>query len=148
MKPWVGFIAVVCLAAFAALPSGGAANPAASAKMELGTAPFHAGELAQKGTISATQLHLHHTINCLEGPSGPDYSASAGDPCKGQGSGAIPDLKAAVGKVNGADVALTDANAALKMALEGEQTNDVTLAKSLAAQASQHLNKAANEITM
>ncbi len=143
----IGLAAAVCVVMLATLPSNGAATPAASAKTQLKTAAFHAGELAQKGTVSATHLHLHHTINCLEGPSGPDFNAQAGYPCQDQGHGAIPDLKAAVAaKVAGANAALADANSALRPALQGEATNDAAQAKSLAAQASQRLTRAANEI--
>jgi hypothetical protein len=151
MKGWATApAAVACaltLAALAVLPSSGAMNPGASAKNELKTAAFHAGELAQKGTISETHLHLHHTINCLEGPAGRDFDAAAGDPCQGQGKGAIADLKAAVpAKVSGAQAALNDANAALTLALQGESSNSVGAAKSDAAKAAQLLTKAAGEI--
>lgn len=144
-----GLTTFVCIVVLAALPSNGAASPASSAKTELQTAAFHAGELAQKGTLSATQLHLHHAINCLEGPSGPNFVASAGNPCEGQGNGVIPDLQAAAAaNVPGAKAALNDATAALKLALQGEGTNDVTQAKALAAQTAQHLNQATSELKM
>jgi hypothetical protein len=150
VKHWAtGLAAFVCIVVLAALPSNGAASPASSAKTELQTAAFHAGELAQKGTLSATQLHLHHAINCLEGPTGSDFVSSAGNPCQGQGNGVIPDLKAAAAaNVPGAKAALDDAMAALKLALQGEGTNDVTQAKALAAQTAQHLNQATSKIGM
>ena len=69
--------------------AGGAAN----ADQEISTALQHAGMSAGSSTLADVHMHLHHVLNCLEGPSGQDYDASAEDPCKGQGNGAINDVK-------------------------------------------------------
>jgi hypothetical protein len=150
VKGWMtGLVVLVCVVTLATLPSSGASSLVTSIQTQLKTAAYHAGELAQKGLLSSSHLHLHHTINCLEGTSGPDYFAPAGYPCKGQGGGAIPDLKTAVDqKVPGAKAALDDANLALKDALEGESSNDLLKARSLAAQAAQRCRQAAGKIGM
>jgi len=69
------------------------ANPAlaADAALEIKTAAAHAGFAAASNTLKTVHMHLHHAINCLEGSKGADFDAKSGDPCKGQGAGAIPD---------------------------------------------------------
>lgn len=66
---------------------------AADAASEVHTAVQHA-KYAHKGNDAETvHLHLHHVINCLVGPNGGEaYDPAAGDPCKGQGGGALNDL--------------------------------------------------------
>jgi hypothetical protein len=61
------------------------------ATTEATTAHTHA-VLAQSATpLAMAQLHLHHVVNCLVGPKGSGFDAAAGNPCKGQGDGAIKD---------------------------------------------------------
>jgi hypothetical protein len=72
---------------FAAAP---AAAETDSAK-EVGTAAQHAGLAASSKDLKTTQMHLHHVVNCLGGPADANFDASAGNPCKDQGNGAIPD---------------------------------------------------------
>jgi hypothetical protein len=74
---WMAFVAAPALAADAA--------------KEIKTAAFHAGMSAASNTLQAVRMHLHHTLNCLEGPKGADFDAKELNPCKGQGMGAIPD---------------------------------------------------------
>lgn len=70
---------VAAFAGLAALTPSTARAQDASVK----TAMQHAS-LASKGADLATvKKHMHHVLNCLEGKSGKDYDASAGDPCKG-----------------------------------------------------------------
>ncbi len=64
---------------------------AADAKAEIITAALHAGFAAMATDLPTAQKHLHHVMNCLIGPGGAEYDASAGNPCKDQGAGAIPD---------------------------------------------------------
>ena len=75
--------------AFTALPAF-----AADAAKEISTAAAHAGMAAGAEDPQMVKAHLHHVLNCLEGPSGADFSAASGNPCKDQGNGAIPDSSA------------------------------------------------------
>jgi hypothetical protein len=71
-----------------------AAAPAAAdtdVAKEVSTAAQHAGLAASSKDMKTTQMHLHHVVNCLGGPRDPNFDAAAGNPCKDQGSGAIPD---------------------------------------------------------
>lgn len=85
-----------------------------SAKQEISTAHAHALMAQSAKTVNMAHTHLDHVINCLVGPDGQGFNASAGDPCKGQGNGAIPDSKgndAIQGKLQSA---LDDAQTGLK----------------------------------
>ena len=64
---------------------------AADAAKEIKTAALHAGMASTSDTLQMTRAHLHHTLNCLEGPKGANFDATALNPCKDQGMGAIPD---------------------------------------------------------
>jgi len=113
-------------------PSGTAAQEAVSAiKTELRTATFHARELAQKAdAMTGVQLHLQHTINCLEGPAGMHFKAAAGYPCQGQGNGIVPDLRAAAAAgVPGANAAPKHAMTAWNLALQAQSMKDVNEAQ-------------------
>jgi hypothetical protein len=65
---------------------------------EMATAATHAGLAAKATDMKGTQMHLHHVVNCLVGPKGKGFDESAGNPCKDQGTGAIPDTKDAAQK--------------------------------------------------
>ncbi len=58
---------------------------------EVSTAATHAGLAAGAASLPMAQMHLHHVLNCLIGPAGKGFDATAANPCKDQGSGAIPD---------------------------------------------------------
>lgn len=62
-------------------------------KKEMSTAVMHAEFSAKSKTIAGVHLHLHHVVNCLVGTKGKQFDASAGDPCKGMGDGAINDAR-------------------------------------------------------
>lgn len=64
---------------------------AADAKAEITIAAQHASLAAAAGDIAAVHMHLHHALNCLEGPNGSDFSKSEMNPCQNTGNGAIPD---------------------------------------------------------
>lgn len=114
-----GLVAGAIVFALIAFVTGAAAadSSADSAKKELQTAMFHAGDLAQRGNVAATSLmHLQHVMNCLEGPRGKNFRPAVGNPCQGQGNGAITDLQAAVeAGVTGAARASRHARAAHDM---------------------------------
>jgi hypothetical protein len=54
-------------------------------------AATHAKLAAKEGELEGVQMHLHHAWNCLVGPEGKDFDAGFGNPCEGQGNGAIAD---------------------------------------------------------
>src|SRR6267142_900608 len=96
----------------------------ADGPQEIGTATNHAGLASKAGDIAGVKMHLHHVLNCLVGPGGQGFDASAGNPCGTQGGGAIPDtadaaakakLTAAAAKVR-ETIALNDADTAKKAA--------------------------------
>ena len=62
-----------------------------SAQDEINTAHAHATMAQSADSVAMAHTHLHHVINCLVGPTGQGFDAAAGEPCKGQGNGAIPD---------------------------------------------------------
>jgi len=134
MKIWMSVVLLVA-AVLTLPPVARSQDPVAAARAQLTTARFHAGELAQRGTaVAATQRHLRHVVNCLQGPQGKNFTAAAGNPCQGQGNGAIVDLQAASASGHaGAGKALTFANAALAVALQGLASNDVNEAQPFAA---------------
>ena len=66
----------------------------ADAAQEIATAQTHAGLAAKAPAIDGVHMHMHHALNCLEGPKGADFDATPGNPCASQGNGAIPDASA------------------------------------------------------
>lgn len=83
------FLRMAAFGAFAALACAPAT--AADAAKQTATAAAHAGMAAGADSAKMVQAHLQHVINCLEGPSGADFNAGPGNPCKDLGMGAIPD---------------------------------------------------------
>jgi len=79
---------------------------------EISTAAAHAGYAAASTMIADAHAHLHHTINCLVGPNGAGFDATAMNPCQGQGDGAITDTTDA-GKKQLLQSAVTKAQAGL-----------------------------------
>lgn len=64
---------------------------ASGASTEVSTAHAHALMAQSATSIKMTHTHLHHVINCLVGPGGEGFDTAPGNPCKGQGDGALPD---------------------------------------------------------
>jgi len=88
---------VLCGAALAALlftPGPVLADVAG----EITTAATHATLAGEATALSGVQMHLHHVLNCLVGAGGKGYDGKQIDPCKGAGSGAIPDMSDAAKK--------------------------------------------------
>ena len=83
---WIAAGSAVAACAFLAAPVLGA-DP----KGEITTAAQHASLAAQASDIAGVKMHLHHTLNCLEGPKGADFSKTDMNPCANSGNGAIPD---------------------------------------------------------
>jgi len=85
---------IIALAGAALLPIAALAD----GPQEIKTATNHAGLAAGAADPAAVKMHLHHTVNCLVGPNGQGFDASAGNPCNGQGGGAIADTTDAAAK--------------------------------------------------
>lgn len=111
-----------------------------SAKTEVSTAHAHALMAQHAGTLKMTHTHLHHVINCLVGANGQGFDAKAGNPCKGQGNGAIPDSKGDSALHAKLQSALDDAKAGLKATSKSAAQADA--AKAVAALAAAPAQKA------
>ncbi|HEX7370175.1 MAG TPA: hypothetical protein VF284_07850 [Rhodanobacteraceae bacterium] len=84
------------------------------ASTEVTTAHAHALMAQNAKSLTEAHAHLHHVVNCLVGPKGHGFDASAEDPCKGQGNGAIPDSSNDHAMHAKLEHALKDAKAGLK----------------------------------
>lgn len=135
---------VMVLATLVAVSAVPAQNPLANARRQLETAIFHSGELAQRGAVvAASKTHLQHTLNCLDGSQGPNFNAAAGDVCRGQGNGIIPDLRAAeAAGVRGASTALRFVNIARTLILQALQSDDLNMVQPYAKVISNQLKQA------
>lgn len=98
---------------FASLAAMSTARAESDPAKEISTAATHAGLAAKATDMKGTQMHLHHVVNCLVGPKGRGFDAAPGNPCNGQGDGAIPDTKDKKQKAT-LNQALAKANAGLK----------------------------------
>jgi hypothetical protein len=85
-------------AATAALLLGPLPALAADAAGEIATAATHADLAAGSANLSGVQMHLHHALNCLVGPSGTGFDPKNINPCANSGNGAIPDTSDATKK--------------------------------------------------
>ncbi|MGH8279134.1 MAG: hypothetical protein ACRETQ_06170 [Gammaproteobacteria bacterium] len=87
-------VTLVCVGALVGGFAGAACargNPAA----EIATAYTLALMARESTTIGSVHLYLHHVINCLVSPGAQSFDRAAGDPCRGEGGGAIPDISGA-----------------------------------------------------
>jgi len=143
-----GALVVVCAFVLGMPLAGSAQSMMSQIQTEIKTATFHSGELAQHAnTLAAVQLHLHHTINCLEGAGGADFFAAAGNPCQGQGNGIIPDLKGAVMHMApGAQAALQEAQTCQMLVMQALASKDINEAQPFALVVSRHLQAAAQDL--
>lgn len=110
MNKWLAVGVAAALAtgfSFAAVAQGGASNAAS-------VAHAHALMAQSAKTLDMAHTHLHHVVNCLVGPKGAGFDAKAGDPCKGQGNGAIPDSASDAALDTKLKSALADAQSGLK----------------------------------
>ena len=85
-----------------------------SATNEVSTAHAHAMMAQSASTLAMAHTHLHHVVNCLVGTKGEGFDGKAGDPCKGQGNGAIPDSASNAALHAKLQTALSEAQAGLK----------------------------------
>jgi hypothetical protein len=112
-------------ALFTAMALAPAGAVAADLGAEIANAGMHAGLAAQGSDVATVHMHLHHTLNCLVGPSGSGFDAKELNPCQGDGNGAIPDESDA-----GKKKALQDAAA---KATDGLAANSLSTAQHDAA---------------
>ncbi len=91
-----------------------AAFAQSQATQEVSTAHAHALLAQGQTTVTAAHTHLHHVINCLVGPDGSGFNAAAGNPCKGQGNGALKDSANNAALQEKLKSALADARSGLK----------------------------------
>ena len=101
---------------------------------EVSTAHAHALMAQSATTLPMAHTHLHHVINCLVGPKGSGFDAAAGNPCKGQGDGALKDSESNSALHAKLNDALADAQSGLKSnALEAVQQDAAKVAAALGA---------------
>lgn len=121
MKLSIRYVAVVLTAAGLSLAVQAAQTPA---QQQAATAQAHA-MLSQKATtLKMTKMHLHHVINCLVGSKGQGFDAAAGNPCKGEGNGALTDSTHDAALHAKLETALTQAQAGLNAASLSAAHND------------------------
>ena len=101
--------------------------PGTDPRAERATAAQHAGLAVQSTDLAMTQMHLHHVVNCLVGPTGKGFDAAAGNPCKDQGTGAISDTMSRHQR--------SELRHALARANAGLTTTDIAVAQKDAARA-------------
>lgn len=116
-----GTVTGILLIPFSA--SAQVADPA----QEAATGGLHAGLAAKAATIEQVHMHLHHTVNCLVGPTGQGFDAKEANPCQKLGTGAIPDTSDSATKAK-LTTALAKAQAGLK-------SDDLTAAQKSATEA-------------
>jgi hypothetical protein len=74
------------------------AQSAGNPETEMKTAIAHAGYAAKAEALNGVHMHLHHVLNCMVGPQDKLFDAAAGNPCKDQGTGVLPELKGKMGQ--------------------------------------------------
>lgn len=124
------FRLVTLCAALTALPL---TAMAADASSEITAAATHAGFAAKATTLDMVHAHMHHALNCLVGPGGNGFDATALNPCKNSGNGAIPDTADAAKKE-----ALDKVAAMLRTQVMGD---DLAMGQKAAAYIEGELNK-------
>src|SRR5258707_12418266 len=82
-----------------------------------------------RSTFAAAAMRTnYHVVNCLGGPRDTNFDAAAGNPCKDQGNGAIPDTTDA-GKKASLQQAMQQALAGLKETDMAAAQKDATAAQ-------------------
>ncbi len=126
---------VIGTVAIAAAFSSFALAQTSAPQQETATAQAHALMAATARSLATTHMHLHHVVNCLEGPQGRDFDAKAGNPCASMGHGALNDA--------GSDAALHKTlEQALTYARAGLKDSDPAAAKQAAQKAADELKAA------
>jgi hypothetical protein len=134
---WAGLLAVTV--ALALVGTWAFAQSAGNPEAEIKTAMAHAGYAGKADALNSVHLHLHHVLNCVVGSQDKMFDAAAGNPCKDQGNGALPDIKAKMGQ----NLQYYEAWWAAQIASQGISSNDLPQAKAAAQIASLILEDAA-----
>jgi hypothetical protein len=99
---------------------------------EISTALDHAQMASNGQDVKIVHEHLHHVINCLVGPQGPEFDSTAEDPCKGMGNGAMNDVDSKSDQHKKLDKALSEAKDGLKKdKVKGAQSEAKEVVKEL-----------------
>ena len=86
-------VILMLLMLIALTPMAVAEQDRGRAGSQITTAIQHAGLSANEGALEGAMRHLHHAVNCIQGPNGSDFEASWGYPCAAQeGNGILNDL--------------------------------------------------------
>jgi hypothetical protein len=112
----------------------------ASVNQELSTAITQANKAEKASSVQQADQYLHTVINCLVGTNGAGYDKTAGDPCNGQGNGAMKDYQ------NEGTVDMQYLKQALEDAQYGLLTSRVKIAQSAANMASGNLQSAREQL--
>jgi len=104
------------------------AQSAGNPEAEMKTAMAHAGFAAKADSLDGVTLHLRHVLNCMVGPQDKLFNAGAGNPCQGQGNGALPDLRAKTGQ----DLQFYQASWVAQIASQGIASSNLQEAKAAA----------------
>jgi len=135
IRTWHKLLAA--LAAVCLLASASAAMAADNAATEIKTAAEHSEYAAKSGKVKMVHTHLHHVLNCLVGEHGQDFYPPAGNPCKGEGDGALNDL-------NGSADTRTTLQQVKSLAEIGIEVNNLEAAQYIARAAHALLQSAAS----
>jgi hypothetical protein len=106
---------------------------------ELSSAITQAGKAQKASSVHQADQYLHTVINCLVGTNGAGFDKVAGDPCNGQGHGAIKDY-------NKGTVDAQYLKQALEDAQYGLLTSRVKIAQSAANMARSNLQSAREQL--
>lgn len=129
-------IAAIAQAPYHTQPQPQPAPPASSGgafKAQAKVASAHAGFAADGSTASYVKEHIGHVIACIEGSKGKNVNPSWMNPCGGQGSGVLNDLKAS----KGGDAWMPVAQAADSLAVAALGSANLAQAKNAAKGVSQ-----------
>lgn len=108
-----------------------------NALIQVKTAMLHATFASKATDVAQTHMHLHHVINCLVGPNGEGFDASAGNPCQGQGNGALNDMAGSMQEKETLEQALALAKIGVKIQDQKSDNYTTMAVKSLLEKAVQ-----------
>ena len=129
----INIAAGIALAAAGLLALPAEPARAGDAAQQAATAAQHATLAAQSESLETVHAHLQHAINCLVGPDGEEFDASAFNPCDGMGEGALADAED--------DATAERLESALEHALEGLDAEDIAAAREHATAAADLLKQ-------
>lgn len=90
-RPYMTLGLMALFAVALALPAFALQGMNTNAKQEISTAQAHALMASNASKLKMVHAHLQHAVNCLVGSDGKAFDASAMNPCKGMGHGALAD---------------------------------------------------------